>query len=49
MQWSEGDQARVHDGQYPAATHDDGVVYWRNAPPIRMAVPDAVDCPVPDG
>jgi enoyl-CoA hydratase len=38
--------AGIHDNKYPVALPDDGVADWRNAPPVRLAVPDAVEGPV---
>ncbi len=39
--------AEVHENKYPVAVPEDGVADWRNAPPVRLAVPDAVEGPVP--
>jgi len=39
--------AEVHDSKYPVALAEDGIAEWRNAPPVRLAVPDAVEGPVP--
>ncbi len=38
--------AGIHDNKYPVALPDDGVADWRNPPPVRLAVPDAVEGPV---
>jgi enoyl-CoA hydratase len=37
--------AWVHEGGWPSATPEDGVPDWRNAPPIRLSVPNAVEGP----
>ena len=39
--------AEIHDSKYPVAEPDDGVPNWKNAPPVRLAVKDAVEGPVP--
>jgi enoyl-CoA hydratase len=38
--------AEIHDSKYPVAEPDDGVPNWKNAPPVRLAVKDAVEGPV---
>ena len=39
--------AEIHDSKYPVAEPDDGVPNWKDAPPVRLAVKDAVEGPVP--
>jgi enoyl-CoA hydratase len=39
--------AQVHENRYPVALTEDGVADWRNAPPMRTAVKDAVEGPSP--
>jgi len=39
--------AEVHENRMPAAMAEDGIPDWRSAPPVRIAVPDAVEGPVP--
>ena len=39
--------AEVHENKYPVALVEDGIPDWRNAPPVRLAVPDAVEGPLP--
>jgi enoyl-CoA hydratase len=39
--------AEVHENKYPVAVPEDGVADWRKPPPVRLAVPDAVEGPVP--
>jgi enoyl-CoA hydratase len=39
--------AEIHDNRYPAALAEDGIADWRNAPPVKPAVPGAVEGPVP--
>ena len=39
--------AEIHDNRYPAALAEDGIADWGNAPPVKLAVPDAVEGPVP--
>jgi enoyl-CoA hydratase len=39
--------AEVHESKYPVAEVDDGIPSWREAPPVRLAVEDAVEGPVP--
>ncbi len=39
--------AEVHENKYPVAFPEDGVADWKNAPPMRLSVPDAVEGPVP--
>jgi len=39
--------AEVHENKYPVGVVDDGIADWRNAPPVRLAVPDAVEGPLP--
>ena len=41
--------AEVHENRYPVAVVDDGIADWRNAPPVRLAVPDAVEGPLATG
>ena len=38
--------AWVHDSGHPVAQEQDGIVPWRSAPPVRLAVPGAVEGPV---
>jgi enoyl-CoA hydratase len=39
--------AEVHENKYPVAVPEDGVADWRKPSPVRLAVPDAVEGPVP--
>ncbi|HLN18469.1 MAG TPA: enoyl-CoA hydratase [Acidimicrobiales bacterium] len=39
--------AEVHENRMPAALPEDGITPWKEAPPVRIAVPDAVEGPVP--
>lgn len=39
--------AEIHESKYPVAETADGVPDWRSAPPVRLAVEDAVEGPVP--
>ena len=39
--------AGVHENKYPVAMVEDGIADWRNAPPVRLAVPDEVEGPLP--
>jgi enoyl-CoA hydratase len=39
--------AEIHESKYPVAEPDDGIPNWKDAPPVRLAVPDAVEGPVP--
>jgi enoyl-CoA hydratase len=39
--------AEIHENHYPVAVAEDGVGDWRKPSPIRLAVPDAVEGPVP--
>ena len=39
--------AEIHENRYPAALAEDGIADWRNAAPVKLAVPDAVEGPVP--
>jgi enoyl-CoA hydratase len=39
--------AEVHENKYPVAVPEDGVADWRKPTPVRLAVPDAVEGPVP--
>ena len=39
--------AGIHENKYPVALPEDGVADWRSAPPVKLAVPDAVEGPVP--
>ncbi len=39
--------AEVHENKYPVALPEDGVADWKSSPPVRLAVPDAVEGPVP--
>ena len=41
--------AGVHENKYPVALPEDGIADWRHAPPVRLAVPDAVEGPTPGG
>jgi enoyl-CoA hydratase len=39
--------AEIHESKYPVAEEQDGIASWRSAPPVRLAVPDQVEGPVP--
>lgn len=39
--------AEIHESKYPVAEPPDGVPDWRSAPPVRLAVKDAVEGPIP--
>jgi enoyl-CoA hydratase len=39
--------AVVHENKYPVALVEDGIADWRNAPPVRLAVPDEIEGPLP--
>jgi enoyl-CoA hydratase len=39
--------AEIHESHYPIAEPDDGVPNWKDAPPVRLAVENAVEGPVP--
>jgi len=39
--------AEIHESKYPVAEPDDGVPNWKDAPPVRLAVENAVEGPVP--
>ena len=39
--------AEIHENRYPVAFPEDGVPDWRSAPPVRLAVVDAVEGPTP--
>ncbi|HMD44796.1 MAG TPA: enoyl-CoA hydratase [Acidimicrobiales bacterium] len=39
--------AEVHENKMPAGLVEDGIPDWKTAPPVRIAVPDAVEGPVP--
>src|SRR5665213_2948755 len=39
--------AENHESKYPIAEPDDGVPNWKDAPPVRLAVENAVEGPVP--
>jgi enoyl-CoA hydratase len=39
--------AGIHENKYPVALPEDGIADWRSAPPVKLAVPDAVEGPVP--
>lgn len=39
--------AEIHESKYPVAEPDDGIPNWKDAPPVRLAVEDAVEGPVP--
>jgi enoyl-CoA hydratase len=39
--------AEIHESKYPVAEPDDGIPSWKDAPPVRLAVQDAVEGPVP--
>jgi enoyl-CoA hydratase len=39
--------AGLHENKYPVALPEDGIAEWRSAPPVKLAVPDAVEGPVP--
>ena len=38
--------AEIHESKYPVAEEADGIASWRDAPPVRLSVPDAVEGPV---
>lgn len=38
--------AEIHDNKYPVALTEDGIADWRSAPPVKVAVPEAVEGPV---
>ena len=39
--------AEIHESKYPVAETADGIADWRNAPPIREAVRDQIEGPLP--
>jgi enoyl-CoA hydratase len=39
--------AEIHESKYPVAEPEDGIPSWRDAPPVRLSVEDAVEGPVP--
>ncbi len=39
--------AQIHEDRYPVAQVADGIPDWRNAPPLRRAVKDEVEGPLP--
>jgi enoyl-CoA hydratase len=39
--------AEIHESKYPVAEVEDGIPSWREAPPVRLSVEDAVEGPVP--
>jgi enoyl-CoA hydratase len=39
--------AEIHESKYPVAEPQDGIPNWKNAPPVRLAVQDLVEGPVP--
>jgi enoyl-CoA hydratase len=39
--------AEIHESHYPIAEPDDGVPNWKDAPPVRLSVENAVEGPVP--
>src|SRR5271165_2502253 len=39
--------AEIHESKMPAGLVEDGIPDWKTAPPVRIAVPDAVEGPVP--
>ena len=39
--------AEIHESKYPVAEEQDGIPSWRDAPPVRLAVEDQVEGPVP--
>ncbi len=39
--------AEIHESKYPVALEEDGIPSWRDAPPVRLAVEDQVEGPVP--
>ncbi|MGD0393615.1 MAG: enoyl-CoA hydratase [Acidimicrobiales bacterium] len=39
--------AEIHESKYPVAEEQDGIASWRDAPPVRLSVEDAVEGPVP--
>src|SRR5581483_10549221 len=38
--------AGIHENRHPVAQAEDGIVPWREAPKVKLAVPDAVEGPV---
>ncbi len=41
--------AEIHENKMPAAQPEDGIISWREAPPVVPAVKDQVRAPVPAG
>jgi enoyl-CoA hydratase len=41
--------AEIHESKYPVAEEGDGIASWKDAPPVRLSVEDAVEGPVPAG
>jgi enoyl-CoA hydratase len=39
--------AEIHENHYPVALPEDGVADWKKPTPVRLAVPEAVEGPVP--
>ena len=39
--------AEIHESKYPVAEPDDGIPNWKDAPPVRLSVENAVEGPVP--
>jgi enoyl-CoA hydratase len=39
--------AEAHENRMPAGLPEDGIAPWKEAPPVRIAVPEAVEGPVP--
>jgi enoyl-CoA hydratase len=39
--------AEIHESKYPVAEPEDGIPNWKEAPPVRLAVENAVEGPVP--
>ncbi|HEX3842295.1 MAG TPA: enoyl-CoA hydratase [Acidimicrobiales bacterium] len=39
--------AEIHESKYPVAEPQDGIPNWKDAPPVRLAVENAVEGPVP--
>ena len=35
--------AEVHENKYPVAGVEDGLIDWRNAPPLKLAEKDTVE------
>ncbi|HVB93612.1 MAG TPA: enoyl-CoA hydratase [Acidimicrobiales bacterium] len=39
--------AEIHESKYPVAEPEDGIPNWKDAPPVRLSVENAVEGPVP--